>query len=57
MSDKIKLKFEVTLNTKYLADDDCLKKYDGWFNYLKWLYEEEGFFWSEPLELVGVEEI
>lgn len=57
MSDKIKLKFEVVMDKEYLIDDEGLKAWSGsWLDYLKWLYEEEGIFWDEPMELVGVEE-
>lgn len=54
---KIKLTFEVVLDSDWVIDDETVKnEFNGsLLKAMKWLYKREGIFFNEPLKLVKAE--
>ena len=56
---KLEVTFKVKLKADEVCDKESLKKdFDGsWLKCLKWLYKNEGMFFSEELKLTDVIEL
>jgi len=57
MKNKVKMTFEVVIDSDLLCDEETLKEEynNSIYEVVEYLYENDGCFWSEELKLMGAE--